>query len=380
MGKEGNTKKKIFEIIKRKSSTLTDISRELELAPSTVSQHLQEMTASGMISQVEGNRKWKYYQANSAPNISANMNQTSSPFRKVGVPITIAFVAFAVLAVILLSNKVSTASAQQVYLPSGANVPAGSTIFTISDAPTSYNVSALYITVQGMKIHSINGTWYTIPLQRTTFDLIKLDNISQRLSAVELNNGIYNQIVLNVSNVSAVVNGTNESVILPTGKLVVVGRFNLSKGSTNWINVDFDLKDSLFMTTNNILVMIPVLRVTHVNDTGLQLNQSDIIIAKLPGRIKSDYRFGMDKDGNMISNYTAQGNMTMMQRNGHTLNIWGEGPRFQVRGYSGFLLIHCNSTYAPNSVNTENAIWANNSIQTTHKGGFWNIGLPHFGR
>lgn len=59
-----------MRILSGRSRTLTDISQELALAPSTISQHLVELRWIGAIVQVENShvRKWKYYKI--APNFS----------------------------------------------------------------------------------------------------------------------------------------------------------------------------------------------------------------------------------------------------------------------------------------------------------------------
>ena len=63
MGKIWETKKEILKLLSDRAKTLTDISRELELAPSTVSQHLQELRTVGAIEMVDNPyvKKWKYY-------------------------------------------------------------------------------------------------------------------------------------------------------------------------------------------------------------------------------------------------------------------------------------------------------------------------------
>ncbi len=63
MTKNGQTKKKILDMLRERQMTLTDISERLNLAPSTVSQHLKELLAVNAIREVETeyNRKWKYY-------------------------------------------------------------------------------------------------------------------------------------------------------------------------------------------------------------------------------------------------------------------------------------------------------------------------------
>jgi predicted ArsR family transcriptional regulator len=63
MSKPQETKKAILKLLSYKPKTLTDISQELELAPSTVSQHLGELKIIGVIQQVSNPhvKKWKYY-------------------------------------------------------------------------------------------------------------------------------------------------------------------------------------------------------------------------------------------------------------------------------------------------------------------------------
>ncbi len=64
MGKNFETKKTILESLSGHSRTLTDLSRELALSPSTVKQHLQELREMGLVRFVDDVHltKWKYYE------------------------------------------------------------------------------------------------------------------------------------------------------------------------------------------------------------------------------------------------------------------------------------------------------------------------------
>jgi DNA-binding transcriptional ArsR family regulator len=64
MSKVLKTKMEILQLLSVKSKTLTDISRALELAPSTVSQHLKELSMIGAVklADEQHTRKWKYYE------------------------------------------------------------------------------------------------------------------------------------------------------------------------------------------------------------------------------------------------------------------------------------------------------------------------------
>ncbi|HII09918.1 TPA: ArsR family transcriptional regulator, partial [Candidatus Micrarchaeota archaeon] len=146
MGKTGDTKKRIYEMLEQRNKTLTDISNELGLAPSTVSQHLREMLDSGAIRFVEDRpRKWKYYEINRGYQIGsgymqANNSQSRFDFRKIGVPVAvIAAVLVSVFAFYMVAG-IAYANAQQVYLAPGSSVPSGSTVFSVSDAPSFYNI------------------------------------------------------------------------------------------------------------------------------------------------------------------------------------------------------------------------------------------------
>ncbi len=65
MSKIGETKKRILNSLKEKSKTLTDLSTELDLAPSTVAEHIQELSQMNAIREIDDTgRKWKYYEVN----------------------------------------------------------------------------------------------------------------------------------------------------------------------------------------------------------------------------------------------------------------------------------------------------------------------------
>jgi len=333
MSKTGDTKKKIVEMLEQKNETLTDISTKLGLAPSTVSQHLQELVDSGSIRLVEDRpRKWKYYEINKGQQ-TKGFQYYNTNYQKVGrALIPLAIIAIALIAAVAffglrnnLNSAIPNTNAQQVYLAPGSTAPSGSTIFTVSDSPPLYNVSALFITVDNASIRSAStGKWYKIPLQASTFNLVQLDNISSLLSGVKLSSGTYDDMVLYISNVSAVVNGTKEGVFLPTGKLLVVGDFNISNSTTNWINVDFDLAHSIHITTDGKLIMLPVITVRDENDSDLQLNESSIIVARAPVDLRRLREWGMNQNGSLVSNYSVPQNWNMSTVNGG-LQVGGRG-------------------------------------------------------
>ena len=65
MSKMGETKQKILDSLGNKSKTLTDLSNELDLAPSTVAEHIRSLLDMNAIREIDDvPRKWKYYEIN----------------------------------------------------------------------------------------------------------------------------------------------------------------------------------------------------------------------------------------------------------------------------------------------------------------------------
>jgi DNA-binding transcriptional ArsR family regulator len=88
MKKRYETKKATLELLSVRSKTLTELSRELGLAPSTVSQHLKELVAMGAVVRVENEhvKKWKYYQKVSDFDASIDYRQNNVPVYNIKVP------------------------------------------------------------------------------------------------------------------------------------------------------------------------------------------------------------------------------------------------------------------------------------------------------
>jgi len=58
----GQTRVKALKSLLRRRKTLTELSEELQLSPSTMKEHLDVLVDSELITQVDEGRKWKYYE------------------------------------------------------------------------------------------------------------------------------------------------------------------------------------------------------------------------------------------------------------------------------------------------------------------------------
>ena len=292
MTKFGETKKRILELLYERNMTLSEISERLNLAPSTVAQHLKELEEAGAIkkSDEQHSRKWIYYEINENNGIAIS----SSKIGKVSVGIAVFLLAIFGIAYLFASTPQSVG-----ILPIGPNstISGGATIFSISDAPTFYNITSLNLSISYIEVHSTTtGKWYKINVDKT-FNLIELRNISKVIVGADLPYGIYNEIVLNIANANATINGKVENVFIPSKKLRIITTFNITNSSTNAINLDFDLEDSLHITGNGEIIMTPVIGLSYYHGP-LEVRGFILHSAKFSNK----EIFGMNENGSMVPN------------------------------------------------------------------------------
>ncbi|MEM0148829.1 MAG: DUF4382 domain-containing protein [Candidatus Micrarchaeaceae archaeon] len=334
MSKHLETKNKILNLLSKKKMTLTDLSSELDLAPSTVSQHLRELEGKGFISEVENPyiRKWKYYQANKPVSDEEMVTAYSSSKIDKRIPLGGAIAAIIVFGVILLVSSAQNVS-PSIRLSPGSSIPVGSTVFTISDSPALANITGVYVNISGAMIHSkTTGKWYKLPINAKTYNLVELRNTSALLSGVALKSGVYNEIVLRVSKVIATVNGTNQSAFLPSSKLMIFGNFNISNATINWVNIDFNLSESLHITGNGKIVMLPVLTTDLRQGAKLNVSRNMRMGIISSGVLINHEHCGMNENGIMATNFSVPQNMSIEVSGGHLIITGSHSMPVIIRG------------------------------------------------
>ena len=113
----------ILKLLKERPMTRAELSRELKLAPATVSQHLANLESSGAIfvDNNDNSRKWKYYKLNRGFNMNnvSRSKDHSAAFALGGIAVT------AIVAILVLSIVVSPRYAGVgVNTPSALHIPA----------------------------------------------------------------------------------------------------------------------------------------------------------------------------------------------------------------------------------------------------------------
>ncbi|HUB92586.1 MAG TPA: ArsR family transcriptional regulator [Candidatus Saccharimonadales bacterium] len=233
MTRNGSTKGKIIKMIAQKQKTLSDISRELDLAPSTVSQHLQELREMGAVSEVENEhiKKWKYYKLNPDFNYAAlgmGDEMRDSSFRG-KMPGRVFFYAIAI---------VLAAVAAYFLVYGGGNVQSSSFVpIRLTDPPIVPNdTQALYINYSSVAIQTVGnaGSDWILSNASGSVNLMSLVNVSQVIAGAEVaHNSRIDAIRFNVSSADITINGTEYAVVVPSSQVsaAVSGDRNVNASS-----------------------------------------------------------------------------------------------------------------------------------------------------
>ncbi|MEM0154879.1 MAG: winged helix-turn-helix domain-containing protein, partial [Methanothrix sp.] len=211
MSKYGKTKSEILKLIKERKDTLSTISSELGLAPSTVSKHLNELQNLGVIRLIESEyaKKWKHYELNSAfegefpETIAAKINYSRGSKSKY------AFAGFLVIAAIagLLAFSGSFSGAS-------ANVP-----IAITDPPyLPAGTSAVMLNYSSITInYSYGGSNRTIMLNTSgSLDALNIINVSKIIATANIKSGSkINGVSINISSGSITIGNSTYALVIP---------------------------------------------------------------------------------------------------------------------------------------------------------------------
>ena len=118
----------------------------------------------------------------------------------------------------------------------------------VTDAPPE-GVSKIEITVASVEVNRSEAPsptgWETVISEPQPFDLVQLTGVEALLGSAQLDPGRYHQIRLEVSEAIITINDEEVAAKVPSGKLRLVGSFDLTIGETTLVTLDFDAEKSV---------------------------------------------------------------------------------------------------------------------------------------
>ncbi len=283
MPKQGATKEEILKLISEGEKTLSGISMKLSLAPSTVSKHIHDLEAAGLIEQEDDThiKKWKYYRI-------AQRNDSDTDIRNYNMGEGISFNRFnkgmvlALVVVSLLSVFAAAAILQPNQSSAVAYVPIG-----ITDPPqVPYGTQALYINYSSLAVlvsNSTSSSWINVN-SSGTLDLLGLVNQSQVIGSVPLRASQHiKAIAFNITSSSIVIGNVTYGVHVQGSRISADLAQGTKLNSSSGILIDFfPVVTPIYTQNSTSFIMLPSMKAITFPKNDIATQAGGYITQKQP--------------------------------------------------------------------------------------------------
>jgi hypothetical protein len=276
MTKTGSTKNKILNLISNGNKTLSEISTQLNLSPSTVSQHIQELLQMGAIMYAENPyiRKWKYYKLNpefdyrnSGIGAHVVVREKQQMFYYYAAAISIGLIG--VFAYILISGATVPQTTGAYTTVQVASENTNLVPVSLTDPPTvPAGTNALLLSYSSVAVHvkgnSTDG-WISSGIGGEV-NLTSLLNVSQVIARIGLpNNVTVDSARFNVTSSSIIINGTSYNVTVPNDQIStnVSGDGRLNATSEVLLDLSPTVVE-IYTNTSTVFVLVPSVKAVVV--------------------------------------------------------------------------------------------------------------------
>ena len=155
----------------------------------------------------------------------------------------------------------------------------GAVEIRVTDQPDDA-VSSILITLENIQVHVSGGQemsgWTTIVEEPQPFELMELMGIEELLGGAELEPGKYQQIRFDVVEAIITVRGAKRESPVPSGKIRLVGGFEIKSGATTIVTLDFDAEKSVVFRPGQGPALVPVIKML-VRDEGQSLAEAEVV-------------------------------------------------------------------------------------------------------
>jgi hypothetical protein len=151
----------------------------------------------------------------------------------------------------------STSPSSDLGLPDGM----GRLVVNVTDPPPP-DMERVIVEVENLEVHKAGGTWTTVAKDMEPFDLKLLEDRVDLLATAIVDEGIYTQIRLDIKSVTIWVTGdeTPHEARVPSGKIKLVGSFEVVDGEETEVTLDFIGAESVIVTGNGEYIFKPVIK------------------------------------------------------------------------------------------------------------------------
>jgi len=135
----------------------------------------------------------------------------------------------------------------------------GKLVVNVTDPPPP-DMDSVMVVVETLEVHKAGGPWTTVAEDMEPFDLKLLEDRVDLLATAIVDAGIYTQIRLGVESVTIWVEGEAHTAKVPSGKIKLVGSFEVVDGEETEVTLDFIGARSVIVTGNGEYIFKPVIK------------------------------------------------------------------------------------------------------------------------
>ncbi len=160
-------------------------------------------------------------------------------------------------------------------------------------------VTSVNVTVNQIKLHSEEKGWITVSSTPKTYDLLvlKSQGSASLLADVQVPNGTYNLVTLEISRVVVTDASGAHDAKLPSNELKLKGEVIVRNGTTTTATFDFIADKSLHKTGNGLYILTPVVKMESREEAEVEIDDNERVQIN-GGRMHTNKMFGMDVEGN----------------------------------------------------------------------------------
>ena len=136
----------------------------------------------------------------------------------------------------------------------------------VTDPPPP-GVDEVWVDIENLEVHKTGGNWTSVAVDTDPFNLKEIEGIQDFLASQIVDVGKYTQIRFDVESVRIVANGDNQTARVPSGKIKLIGNFNVTENNTTGITLDFNGEKSVIKTGKGEYIFKPVIKL-FVSDKG----------------------------------------------------------------------------------------------------------------
>ncbi len=129
----------------------------------------------------------------------------------------------------------------------------------VTDAPDP-SITAVYVTTTNIEVSVAELGWLSVIDEEITFELLALEGVEAVLGTAELPVGNYTQVRLSVTEVQIEKDGELVTAEVPSGKIRLVGNFELVADEKTFISLDFEVDKSLVDRRRQGFLFKPVIK------------------------------------------------------------------------------------------------------------------------